>query len=67
MPVDEAMFSLTDALGADEAFLTSTTAPMLPVVTIDGHKVGTGKPGPVATRLAALVNAELARQTGWRG
>ena len=65
--MDEQTFSLADALAADEAFLTSTTAPLLPVVSIDGEKVGDGTPGPVATRLAALVNAELTRQTGWRG
>jgi D-alanine transaminase len=64
--VEERPFTLTEALAADEAFLTSTTAPILPVVRIDGSKVGDGKPGPVATRLAALVNAELTRQTGWR-
>jgi D-alanine transaminase len=66
VPVDEQSFSLKDALAADEAFLTSTTAPLLPVVSIDGNKVGGGTPGPVATRLAALVNAELSRQTGWQ-
>jgi D-alanine transaminase len=63
--VDETPFSLADALAADEAFLTSTTAPLLPVVSIDGAKIGNGTPGPVAARLAALVNAELTRQTGW--
>lgn len=66
MTVEERTFSLDEALAADEAMLTSTTAPLLPVVRIDGHQVGDGKPGPVATRLAALVWDEIARQTGWR-
>jgi D-alanine transaminase len=65
--VEERPFSLAEALAADEALLTSTTAPLLPVVSIDGHKIGGGTPGQVATRLAALVNAELTRQTGWVG
>ena len=66
MTVEERPFTLDDALAADEAFLTSTTAPLLPVVRIDGHAVADGTPGPVATRLAALVWDEVARQTGWR-
>ena len=64
--VAERAFSLDEALAADEALLTSTTAPLLPVVRIDGHPVGTGKPGPVAARLAALVWDEIEAQTGWR-
>ena len=64
--VVERGFSLDEALAADEALLTSTTAPLLPVVRIDGRPVGNGTPGPVAARLAALVWDEIARQTGWR-
>jgi len=64
--VVERGFSLDEALAADEALLTSTTAPLLPVVRIDGRPVGDGKPGPVAARLAGLVWNEIARQTGWR-
>ncbi|WP_439533100.1 aminotransferase class IV [Polymorphobacter sp.] len=66
IPVVEAPFSLDDAKGADEALLTSTTAPLLPVVSIDGQPVGNGTPGPVAARLASLVADEIHRQTGWR-
>ncbi len=64
--VDERPFSLAEALAADEALLTSTTAPLLPVVRIDGQAIGTGTPGPVAARLAPLVWGEIERQTGWR-
>ncbi len=66
IPVEERPFSLDEALAADEALLTSTTAPLLPVVRIDDHPVGSGRPGPVAGRLAPLVWAEIERQTGWR-
>lgn len=65
--VVERAFTLDEALLADEALLTSTTAPLLPVVQIDGKPVADGKPGPVAARLAGLVSGEIARQTGWRG
>jgi D-alanine transaminase len=66
LPVAARPFTLAEAQSAEEALLTSTTAPLLPVVSIDGRPVGNGRPGPVARRLAALVNAELERQTGWR-
>jgi D-alanine transaminase len=39
-----------------ECFLTGTTTDVMPVVTIDGHPVGDGRPGPIAGRLhAALI------------
>lgn len=65
--VEERAFTLAEAHDADEAFLTSTTAPILPVVAIDGAAVAGGRPGPVTLRLGELVWAEVARQTGWRG
>jgi branched-chain amino acid aminotransferase len=37
----------------DELFLTSTTRSVLPVVTVDGHRIGTGKPGAFAQQLLA--------------
>lgn len=66
LPADERPFDLAEALVADEAFLTSTTAPVMPVISIDGFKVGDGRPGPVTTRLAALLWDEIERQTGYR-
>ena len=64
--IDERPFSLAEALAADEALLTSTTAPLLPITRIDENAIGTGKPGPMASRLAALVWAEIETQTGWK-
>ncbi len=52
---------------ASELFLTSTTAPILPVVTLDGAPVGTGTPGPQTKRLAERIWARIVRQTGWQG
>ncbi|MFN3371607.1 MAG: D-amino-acid transaminase [Sphingomonadaceae bacterium] len=65
MTVVERPFTLAEARAAPELFLTSTTAPILPVVRLDAAPVGEGAPGPVATRLAALAWAEIERQTGW--
>ncbi|WP_164157558.1 D-amino-acid transaminase [Sandarakinorhabdus rubra] len=64
--VEERPFTLAEALAADEAFLSSTTSLLLPVVAIDGEKVGDGRPGPITRRLGELLWAEVARQTGWR-
>ncbi len=64
--VEERIFNLDDARRADEALITSTTAPVLPVVAIDGAPVGSGAPGPVTARLATLMWDEIARQTGFR-
>jgi D-alanine transaminase len=49
--VDERPFSVEDAAAADEAFLTSTTAWVLPVTRIDDRAVDAGAPGPVTARL----------------
>ncbi|MBU0577527.1 aminotransferase class IV [Patescibacteria group bacterium] len=38
-------------LDADEVFITQTTSGILPVVEIDGQKIGTGRPGPVTKKL----------------
>jgi D-alanine transaminase len=47
----ERPFSVGEAKAAREAFLTGTTAAVLPVTRIDGQRVGDGKPGPITRRL----------------
>jgi D-alanine transaminase len=47
----ERPFSVAEAKRAREAFITSTTAFVLPVVRIDDTVVGDGKPGPLTRRL----------------
>jgi D-alanine transaminase len=56
----ERPFTLTEAKAAREAFLTSTTADLLPVVRIDDTPVGEGRPGPLGQKLRAayLAHAE---------
>lgn len=51
--VAERAFSLQEALRAREAFITSATNAVMPVTSIDGQKIGDGKPGPIARRLRA--------------
>jgi D-alanine transaminase len=54
MPIVERRFTREEALEAQEAFITAATIGALPVVTIDGKQIGTGRPGAVATRLQEL-------------
>jgi branched-chain amino acid aminotransferase len=49
----EATLTRYDLYTCDECFLTGTAAEVIPVVEIDGRKVGTGTPGPVTARLTA--------------
>ena len=50
----ERRFSVAEAKAAREALLTSSTNFVLPVVRIDDAVIGSGKPGPLAKKLAAL-------------
>lgn len=54
MEVEERPFTIDEAKAADEAFYTSASAFVMPVVEVDGAAIGTGKPGPVATRLREI-------------
>ncbi|MFC0219874.1 D-amino-acid transaminase [Pseudochelatococcus lubricantis] len=54
MEVEERQFTVAEAQAADEAFITSATGFVTPVVEVDGTAVGTGKPGPVALRLREI-------------
>lgn len=50
---EERAFTLAEAHAAKEAFITGAGALVLPVVSIDGQPVGTGKPGETSTWLRA--------------
>ena len=54
MQVEERSFTLEEAAAADEAFVTSASTFVMPVVSLDGAQIGTGKPGPVAARLREI-------------
>ncbi len=50
---EERPFTVAEALAANEAFVTSATSFVTPVVRVDGKPVGDGVPGPLAQRLLA--------------
>jgi D-alanine transaminase len=54
MQVEERNFTVAEAQEADEAFITSASTFVMPVVEIDGTPVGSGTPGPAATRLREI-------------
>ncbi|HLW91718.1 MAG TPA: aminotransferase class IV, partial [Roseiarcus sp.] len=49
--VEERPFSLAEAYGAKEAFLTSAANGVMPVVAIDGRRIGDGRPGSLTLAL----------------
>lgn len=51
LKVEERMFTVDEALAAREAFLTSATQIVMPIVQIDGKQIGDGRPGAVARAL----------------
>ncbi len=51
LSLEERAFSVAEAQAASEAFLTSATQTVMPVVRIDGRAVGSGEPGPITKRL----------------
>ena len=59
--LEERKFSLEEAYAAQEAFITGATTLVMPVVAIDGRKLGEGAPGPMAGNLRALFHQKAAR------
>ncbi|NBX03516.1 MAG: D-amino-acid transaminase [Alphaproteobacteria bacterium] len=62
--VEERSFNLMEAKAAAEAFMTSTSINVLPVVKIDDTLVNKGRVGEVTKKLQALYNAHIFKQTG---
>lgn len=55
-PTEERNVSLEELRNAKEAFITSTTKNVMPVVKIDGNILGDGKPGKITQSLASAYN-----------
>ena len=51
IPMIDAVLHDDDLFGADEAFLTSTSKEIVPIVRVDERVIGTGVPGPITRRL----------------
>jgi len=49
--LDERAFSVEEAKKAREVFVTAASSFVMPLVSLDGVKIGDGRPGPIATRL----------------
>ncbi len=54
IPAREMDFDLAGVYDADESFVTGTLSGLTPVVAVDGHVIGSGRPGPMTARLSAL-------------
>jgi D-alanine transaminase len=63
LKVTERPFSVEEALAAREAFVTSTTSFVMPVVAIDDTQIGDGKPGDVSLQLFDAYRSYIDRVT----
>lgn len=54
LQVEERLFTADEARLAREAFLTSASSLVTPVIEISGHRIGEGRPGPVTRRIQEI-------------
>lgn len=59
--VDERAFSVAELETAEEAFLTSTTNDVMPIVRVDGERIGSGEPGVVTKQISEALREALYR------
>lgn len=59
LEIEQRPFSIQEAQSADEAFVTSASAFVMPVVQIDGHAIGTGSPGTLTKKLRETYLARM--------
>lgn len=60
--LDERAFSVEEAKRAREVFVTAASSFVMPIVSLDGTRIGDGKPGPVATRLREIYLEQARRE-----
>ncbi len=58
IPVREQNLGYFDLYSADEVLVSGSAAEIAPVTLIDGRKIGTGKPGPLASQLTAAFKSK---------
>ncbi|MCX8137815.1 branched-chain amino acid transaminase [Pyrobaculum aerophilum] len=67
--VEEKPITREEVYTADEVFLVGTAAEITPVVEVDGRTIGTGKPGPITTKIAELysnvVRGKVEKYLNW--
>lgn len=59
VPVSQDAVTAAELAGAAEVFLTGTTTDVMPVVAIDGRRVGDGQPGPVSQQLRSMLEQRI--------
>ena len=64
LPSEERDIALSELQQADECFLTSSLAEILPVASVDAHRMGAAAPGPVTRRLTQGYRALVAEELG---
>ncbi|MEL4027225.1 D-amino-acid transaminase [Caldifermentibacillus hisashii] len=64
LPYEETGFTVEQLQNADELFLTSTTMEIIPIVEVDGVKIGNGTPGDVTRKLQTLFEREIEHECG---
>jgi len=57
LPVAERSLTMTELVRADEVFITGTNKGVVPVVTVDGQSISTGRPGPVTRKILEAMTA----------
>ena len=62
--IEERLFTLQEAIAADEAFITSATQIVVPVIRIDGHQIADGVPGVITRKVRQLYINKLIQETG---
>tara|TARA_B110000090_G_scaffold173770_1_gene194977 strand:- start:1293 stop:1799 length:507 start_codon:yes stop_codon:yes gene_type:complete len=65
--LEQRLFTVEEALQADEAFISSATTITLPVVSIDGEKIADGTPGEITGRLRKLYIKRLLEEASKAG
>jgi D-alanine transaminase len=61
--IEERLFTLQEAILADEAFITSATQIVVPVIRLDGQQIGDGAPGVITKKLRQIYINKLMQET----
>ena len=64
LAIREEGFTLDQAKAASEVFITAATSLVMPIIAIDDHVIGDGKPGPIATSLRESYIAQARATAG---
>ena len=70
IPIEQRSIDRTELYIADEAFLSGSSARVIPIISIDKRTIGTGAAGPITQKLAESYDAaqkgnNLSKQKGW--